>query len=103
MEPVRLWAAVRFCAQNGSPETLLTDTAGQGLHLYGISPLPGGFCAHCAAWHYLRLAKLARQRRVRLRVQKKKGIYFFLRSRTFSYSSFYFSFYYSFYLYCTEI
>ena len=79
MEPVRLWAAVRFCAQNGSPETLLTDAAGQGLHLYGISPLPGGFCAHCAAWHYLRLAKLARQRRVRLRVQKKQGLYFFLR------------------------
>ena len=62
MEPVRLWAAVVFTAQNGSPEALLTDAAGQGLHLYGISPLPGGFCAHCAAPHYLRLAKLARRR-----------------------------------------
>lgn len=79
MEPVRFWAAVKFTAQNGSPETLLTDAAGQGLHLYGITPLPGGFCAHCAAWHYRRLAVLARKRRVRLRVQKRQGLYFWLR------------------------
>ena len=79
MEPVRLWAAVAFNAQNGSPEALLTDAAGQGLHLYGIAPLPGGFCGHCAAPHYLRLARLARRRHVRLRVQKKQGLYFLAR------------------------
>lgn len=79
MEPVRLWAAVRFTAQNGSPEALLTDAAGQGLHLYGISPLPGGFCAHCSAVSYLRLAKLALRRHVHLRIQKKQGLYFLLR------------------------
>lgn len=79
MEPVRFWAAVKFAARNGSPETLLTDAAGQGLHLYGVSPLPGGFCAHCAAWHYHRLAQLARRRHVRLRVQKKQGLFFVLR------------------------
>lgn len=79
MEAASLWAGVRFTARNGSPEALLTDAAGQGLHLYGISSLPGGFCAHCAAWQYQRLAALARHRRVRLRVEKRMGLYFLLR------------------------
>lgn len=79
MEAASLWAGVRFTARNGSPEALLTDAAGQGLHLYSISSLPGGFCAHCAAWQYRRLAALARHRRVRLRVEKRKGLYFLLR------------------------
>lgn len=79
MEAASLWAAVRFTARNGSPEALLTDAAGQGLHLYGISSLPGGFCGHCAAWQYRRLAALARHRRVRLRVEKRQGLYFLLR------------------------
>ena len=79
MEAASLWAGVRFTARNGSPEALLTDAAGQGLHLYGISSLPGGFCGHCAAWQYQRLAALARHRRVRLRVEKRKGLYFLLR------------------------
>ena len=79
MEVASLWAGVRFTARNGSPEALLTDAAGQGLHLYGISARPGGFCAHCAAWQYRRLAALARHRRVRLRVEKRKGLYFLLR------------------------
>ena len=43
MEAASLWAGVRFTARNGSPEALLTDAAGQGLHLYGISARPGGF------------------------------------------------------------
>ena len=79
MEPVRFWATVRFTAQNGSPETLLINAAGQGLHLYGISPLPGGFRAHCAAWQYRRLASIARKQHVWLRVQKRQGLYFRLR------------------------
>ena len=79
MEAASLWAGVRFTARNGSPEALLTDAAGQGLHLYGISARPGGFCAHCAAWQYRRLAALARHRRVRLRVEKRQGLYFLLR------------------------
>ena len=66
-------------ARNGSPEALLTDAAGQGLHLYGIFSLPGGFYGHCAAWQYRRLAALARHRRVRLRVEKRHGLYFLLR------------------------
>lgn len=79
MEAASLWAGVRFTARNGSPEALLTDAAAQRLHLYGISARPGGFCAHCAAWQYRRLAALARHRRVRLRVEKRKGLYFLLR------------------------
>ena len=79
MEAASLWAGVRFTARNGSPEALLTDAAGQGLHLYGICARPGGFCAHCAAWQYRRLAALARHRRVRLRVEKRQGLYFLLR------------------------
>lgn len=79
MEAASLWAGVRFTARNGSPEALLTDAAGQGLHLYGIFSLPGGFYGHCAAWQYRRLAALARHRRVQLRVEKRKGLYFLLR------------------------
>lgn len=79
MEAASLWAGVRFTARNGSPEMLLTDAAAQGIHLYGISARPGGFCAHCAAWQYRRLAAFARHRRVRLRVEKRKGLYFLLR------------------------
>ena len=79
MEAASLWAGVRFTARNGSPEALLTDAAGQGLHLYGIRALPGGFCAHCAAWQYRQLTILARHRRVRLRVEKRQGLYFLLR------------------------
>lgn len=79
MEAASLWAGVRFTARNGSPEALLTDAAAQGIHLYGISARPGGFCAHCAAWQYRRLAALARHRRLRLRVEKRMGLYFLLR------------------------
>lgn len=79
MEAASLWAGVRFTARNGSPEALLTDAAAQRLHLYGISARPGGFCGHCAAWQYRRLAALARHRRVRLRVEKRMGLYFLLR------------------------
>ena len=79
MEPVSLWAAVEFTACNGSTEALLTAAARAGLHLYGMAALPGGFCGHCAAWQYPRLAALARRYRVRLRVRKKQGLYFRVR------------------------
>ena len=74
MEPVRLWAAVEFTARSGSTEALLTAAARAGLHLYGVTALPGGFCGHCAARQYPRLAALARRYRVRLRVRKKQGL-----------------------------
>lgn len=79
MEPVKLWAAVDFTARSGSTEALLTAAARAGLHLYGMTTLPGGFCGHCAARQYPRLAALARRYRVRLRVRKKQGLYFRVR------------------------
>ena len=79
MEPVRLWAAVEFTARSGSTEALLTAAARAGLHLYGVTALPGGVCGHCAARQYPRLAALARRYRVRLRVRKKQGLYFRVR------------------------
>ena len=79
MEPVRFWAAVRFTAQNGGTDALLTAAAQAGLHPYRVVPLPGGFEAHCAAWQYRRFAALARKNRVRLRLLKKQGLYFVLR------------------------
>ena len=60
MEPVRFWAAVRFTAQNGGTDALLTAAAQAGLHPYNVCPLPGGFRAHCAAWQYRQFAALAR-------------------------------------------
>lgn len=80
MEPVRFWAAVRFCAQNGSTEAFLSAAAREGLHLFSVTPLPGGVRAHCAARCYSPLAALARKYHVRLRVQKRLGLFFHIRA-----------------------
>lgn len=76
---LQLWAGVAFSARNGDTEGLLSEAARTGLHLTDIFPAPGGFTARCAAWRYLRLAKLARKRRVHLRIRKKTGLFFLLR------------------------
>jgi similar to stage IV sporulation protein len=70
---------VAFTAQNGQTEALLGQSAQQGLHLYAIVPCPGGFRACCPARQYAPLAELAQRDRVRLRVQKRRGLYFVLR------------------------
>lgn len=79
MDPLQLWAGVRFAAQNGNTGGLLTAAAQNGLHLSAITAQPGGFCARCAAWRYPELSRLARRRRVRLRIQKRDGLFFRLR------------------------
>ena len=79
MECSLLWAGVCFSARNGDPEGLLTAAAAEGLHLSQIVPGPGGFLAQCAAWRYRRLARLASKRRVRLRVERRCGLFFVLR------------------------
>ena len=79
MDPLQLWAGVRFAAQNGNIGGLLTAAAQNGLHLSAITAQPGGFCARCAAWRYPELSRLARRYRVRLRVQKRDGLFFRLR------------------------
>ncbi len=76
---LQLWAGAAFSARNGDTEGLLSEAARTGLHLTHIFPAPGGFTARCAAWRYLRLAKLARKRRVHLRIRKKTGLFFLLR------------------------
>ena len=76
MDPLQLWAGVRFAAQNGNTGGLLTAAAQNGLHLSAITAQPGGFCARCAAWRYPELSRLARRYRVRLRVQKRDGLFF---------------------------
>ena len=76
MDPLQLWAGVRFAAQNGNTGGLLTAAAQNGLHLSAITAQPGGFCARCAAWRYSELSRLARRYRVRLRVQKRDGLFF---------------------------
>lgn len=76
---LQLWAGAAFSARNGDTEGLLSEAARTGLHLTDIFPAPGGFTARCAAWRYLRLAKLARKRRVHLRIRKKIGLFFLLR------------------------
>ena len=79
MDPLQLWAGVRFAAQNGNTGGLLTAAAQNGLHLSAITAQPGGFCARCAAWRYPELSRLARRYRVRLRIQKRDGLFFRLR------------------------
>ena len=79
MELIQHWAGISFSAQNGDPEGLLTAAAAGSLLLSDVVPRPGGFSARCAAWHYRKLAALARKRRVRLRIQKRCGLFFRLR------------------------
>ena len=79
MELIQHWAGISFSAQNGDPEGLLTAAAAGSLPLSDVVPRPGGFSARCAAWHYRKLAALARKRRVRLRIQKRCGLFFRLR------------------------
>lgn len=79
MELIQHWAGISFSAQNGDPEGLLTAAAAGSIPLSDVVPRPGGFSARCAAWHYRKLAALARKRRVRLRIQKRCGLFFRLR------------------------
>ena len=80
MEPVRLWAAVEFTARSGSTEALLTAAARAGLHLYGMTALPGGLLAATVPPGSTRALLLWPARyRVRLRVRRKQGLYFRVR------------------------
>lgn len=80
MEPVQLWAAISFAAQNGDTEAFLSAAAQARLHLYGITAAPGGVRASCAAHRYKPLAAIAREKRVHLRVEKRRGLYFCIRA-----------------------
>lgn len=79
MDAGTFWAGVRFQAQNGDTNGLLTEAAQKGLHLSDVLPCPGGFAASCAAGHYRSLSALARRKHVRLRILKRTGLFFHLR------------------------
>ena len=79
MQAVQLWAGAAFSARGGDIEGLLNDAAAVGLQLSVITARPGGFDGSCAAWRYRRLAALARRRHVRLRVARRRGLFFALR------------------------
>ena len=79
MEAVQLWAGVAFSARGGNTEALLNEAAAAGLQLAALTPQPGGFDGRCAAWRYRKLAALARRQRVRLRICRRRGLFFRLR------------------------
>ena len=79
MDALQLWAMVSFTARGGNTEGLLNAAASGGLHLSRLTVRPDGFAGQCAAWRYRRLASMARRRRVRLRIQKRMGLFFCLR------------------------
>ncbi len=79
MDTGTFWAGVRFQAQNGDTNGLLTEATQKGLHLSDVLPCPGGFTASCAAWYYRPLSVLVRRKHVRLRIRKRTGLFFRLR------------------------
>mgnify|MGYP002515867658 CR=1 FL=1 len=79
MDAELFWAGVLFEARNGDTDGLLTAAAAQGLHLSSVLPTPGGFTARCAAPNYLKLTVFARKRRTRLRILRRRGLFFRLR------------------------
>lgn len=72
----KCFARVRFCAQGGRYEKLITLCGQQGVPLEHIKPAPGGFTATLPARYYRLAARLARRCRTRLRVERKQGLYF---------------------------
>lgn len=79
MDALQLWAMVSFTARGGNTKGLLNAAASGGLHLSRLTAQPDGFAGQCDAWRYRRLASMARRRRVRLRIQKRMGLFFCLR------------------------
>lgn len=74
-----LFARVRFRAQNGHYEKLITLCMEQGIPLARVKPVPGGFSASLPARYYKQAARLARRCHTRLRVEKRQGFYFRIR------------------------
>lgn len=73
------FGAVRFTALGGRYEQLLTACAAGDIPLQQVRPMPGGFTASTPLRCYRRLHPLARRSHTRLRVQKRTGLWFWLR------------------------
>ena len=73
-----LLGRVRFRAEGGDAEKLLTACAGQGIPVSGVRATALGFTAWTPARCYRRLRPLARRSHTRVRLAKKQGLCFVL-------------------------
>lgn len=73
-----LLGRVRFRAEGGDAENLLTACAGQGIPVSGVRATALGFTAWTPARCYRRLRPLARRSHTRVRLAKKQGLCFVL-------------------------
>ena len=73
-----LLGRVRFRAEGGDTEKLLTACAGQGIPVSGVRATALGFTAWTPARCYRRLRPLARRSHTRVRLAKKQGLCFVL-------------------------
>lgn len=73
------FACVRFSALGGRYEKFITLCSQNGIPLCRLRPEPGGISAAVPVRYYRKTAKLAKSCRVKLRVQKRSGVYFQLR------------------------
>lgn len=67
---------VRFTVQGGRAEWLLNQCADAGIPLSGVRAVPGGFAANVPVRCYPQLHPLARHAHSRVRVQKRRGLWF---------------------------
>ena len=73
-----LFAAVQFTARGGRVECLLDWCVAQGVPVQRICPNAEGFTAWLPARYYRRLHCPARRYGVQIRVNRKRGLWFFL-------------------------
>ena len=73
-----LLGRVRFRAEGGDAENLLTACAGQGIPVSGVQATALGFTAWTPVRCYHRLRPLARRSHTRVRLAKKQGLCFVL-------------------------
>lgn len=73
-----LLGRVRFRAEGGDAEKLLTACAHQGIPVSGVRATPLGFLAWTPARCYRQLRPLARRSHTRVRLAKKQGLCFVL-------------------------
>lgn len=74
-----LFARVRFVALGGRYERFVSRCARAGIPLARLRPVPGGVCGVMPARYYKQAAAQARPCRTRLRVQRRRGLWFRLR------------------------
>ena len=73
------WAETEFTAKDGRIERMLQKCARNKIILYDVRGAEDGIYAACKASDYRRAARIARQYRTRVRLQKKTGLYFKVR------------------------